>query len=154
MAYSEQDMERAKELLQSYWDINKRLVKLSQTNAASLGITLQQMAILNTLFLKPDVSLKELAERLSTPKSTISVNIDGLVQSGLVERQASPESRREVRLNITEKGKEHAKKSIENATSYKAMANIVNQMPEKAVQELLDLNHGMISRLNETMPDK
>lgn len=149
MNSSDELVKLAGDVLQSYWKINKATVKLSQENAASLGITLQQMAILNTLISTPSISLKELTERLMSSKSTMSVNIDALVHSGLVEREIREENRREVKLTVTAKGKEISKKSIQNANSYKAMAKVLEKMSHKDIQELLRVNGQILNHLEK-----
>jgi DNA-binding MarR family transcriptional regulator len=147
MDYSNEQVKLAAEVLQSYWNINKATVALSRQNAVSLGITLYQMAILNTLLSSPNITLKELTEKLMASKSTISVNTDELVQSGLVERSILEANRREVKLTLTDKGRELSKKSIENANSYRAMASVLGKMSGNDIQTLLRINNEIIKYL-------
>ncbi|MFE5322350.1 MarR family winged helix-turn-helix transcriptional regulator [Paenibacillus sp. NPDC056579] len=151
MDFSNEHNVLARDIMQTYWNINRASVKLSQHNAASLGITLAQMAILNTLMLSPNVTLKELTERLMSPKSTVSVNIDGLVQSGLVVRDIPEENRREVKLTLTPEGKDTARKSMENANSYRAMAAILDTMSEEDRTELLRINKEILRQLEASV---
>lgn len=137
----------AGEVLQSYWNINRATVKLSQQNAASLGITLQQMGVLNTLAAKPHITLKELTESLMSSKSTMSVTIESLVQAGLVDRQASTHNRREVRLSVTEEGRLVSRKSVENASAYRAMSLVLDELEPEEIQTLLKMNQHILAKL-------
>ncbi|GAA3314667.1 hypothetical protein GCM10020331_007780 [Ectobacillus funiculus] len=48
--------------------MNQAIIKFTQQNASSIGLTVQQMAILNLIRAKPEITLKAIAERLSLPK--------------------------------------------------------------------------------------
>lgn len=137
----------AGEVLQSYWNINRETVKLSQQNAASLGITLQQIGVLNTLVAKPYITLTELTESLMSSKSTMSVTIESLVQAGLVDRQVSVHNRREVRLSVTEDGRSVSRKSIENANAYRAMSLVLEELEPEEIQTLLKMNQHILAKL-------
>ncbi|WP_311315409.1 helix-turn-helix domain-containing protein [Neobacillus mesonae] len=62
------------------------------------GLSLQQLSILNTLLAFPELTQQQLADKLISSKSNISVGIDKLVKMELVERKFSKEDRREVKL--------------------------------------------------------
>ena len=122
MIQKNQSLKIEAEVVQSFVAINKEIIKFTNRNASSLGLTVQQMGILNTIYGIPNITLKSIAERLSIPKSTVSVNVNELVNLGLLERIPSSEDRREIKLKVTMKGQEISQKSIENSTSYKAMS--------------------------------
>ncbi|PEQ71170.1 MarR family transcriptional regulator [Bacillus thuringiensis] len=90
-------------------------INITNQNASSLGLTVQQMGILNTIYRIPNIILKSISERLSVPKSTVSVNVDELVNLGLIERNPSSEDRREIKLKVTMKRQKISQKSIENS---------------------------------------
>ena len=79
MSLKNHSFKQAGEVVQSFVTINKEIIKFTHQNASSLGLTVQQMGILNTIYALPNVTLKEISERLSVPKSTVSVNVDELV---------------------------------------------------------------------------
>jgi len=149
MDFKEEKVKKAIEVLQLFWAINKTTTKFTQQNAENLGITLQQMAIINTLYSFPKLTLKNITERLSSPKSTVSVSVDGLVNLGLVERAISEEDRREINLKLTSKGEEISKKSQKNALSYKTMVTALEKLDEQDVETLLRLNKELLSNLQE-----
>ncbi len=105
------------------------------------------MGILNTIYGIPNITLKSISERLSVPKSTVSVNVDELVNLGLIERNPSSEDRREIKLKVTMKGQEISQKSIENSTSYKAMSLALEQLEETEIQTLLYMHKSILNSL-------
>lgn len=149
MDYNDGRVKKAIEVLQSFWTINKTTTKFTQQNAESLGITLQQLSIINTLYSFPGLTLKNITERLFSSKSTVSVSVDGLVHLGLVERTISEEDRREINLKLTLKGEEVSRKSRENAFSYKAMVLALEKLNEEEVETLLRLHQQLLSSLQE-----
>ncbi|PFE89958.1 MarR family transcriptional regulator [Bacillus thuringiensis] len=149
MSLKNQSFKQAGEVVQSFVTINKEIIKFTHQNASSLGLTVQQMGILNTIYALPNVTLKEISERLSVPKSTVSVNVDELVNLQLIERKQSDEDRREIRLKVTDQGQEASKKSIENSTSYKAMELALQQLQEDDVQTLLRIHKDLLISLQQ-----
>lgn len=119
-------------------------MKFTQENASSLGLTVPQLSILNTIRLKPNLTLKNITEELSLPKSTVSTALDGLVNLGLVERKTSQEDRREINLKVTTKGKQLSQKSIENSSSYRAMAFTLESLPKEDIESLLRIHHDLL----------
>ncbi|KAA0750296.1 MarR family transcriptional regulator [Bacillus sp. AY3-1] len=149
MSLKNQSFKQAGEVVQSFVTINKEIIKFTHQNASSLGLTVQQMGILNTIYALPNVTLKEISERLSVPKSTVSVNVDELVNLQLIERKQSDEDRREIKLKVTNQGQEASKKSIENSTSYTAMELALQQLQEDDVQTLLRIHKDLLISLQQ-----
>jgi DNA-binding MarR family transcriptional regulator len=128
--FNDPKVKQVMQVYQSFWAINKTTANLTKKNAESFGLSLQQLSILNTLLAFPELTQQELADKLISSKSTISVGIDKLVKMGLVERKFSVEDRREVKLKLTIKGEEVSKKSSKNSISYKAMLFALDKIPE------------------------
>ncbi|PGL29611.1 MarR family winged helix-turn-helix transcriptional regulator [Bacillus thuringiensis] len=147
MVQKNQSLKIGAEGVQSFVAINKEIIKLRNQNASSLGLTVQQMGILNTIYRIPNITLKIISERLSVPKSTVSVNVDELVNLGLIERNPSSEDRREIKLKVTMKGQEITQKSIENSISYKAMSLALEQLEETEIQTLLHMHKNILNSL-------
>ncbi len=144
-------MKKAIEVLQSVSAIIKTTTSFTQQNAEELGLTLHQLSILNTLYSFPNLTLKEVTEKLQSSKSTISVNVEGLVQLGLVERKSSIEDRREVKLNLTNAGKVKSRQSSQNAYSYRAMVQALDKMNDEDVEQLLVLNKELFTNLQQVV---
>ncbi|PFJ10179.1 MarR family winged helix-turn-helix transcriptional regulator [Bacillus thuringiensis] len=149
MSLKNQSFKQAGEVVQSFVTINKEIIKFTHQNASSLGLTVQQMGILNTIYALPNVTLKEISERFSVPKSTVSVNVDELVNLQFIKRKQSDEDRREIKLKVTKQGQKASKKSIENSTSYKAMELALQQLQEDDVQTLLRIHKDLLISLQQ-----
>ncbi|MED4210080.1 MarR family winged helix-turn-helix transcriptional regulator [Priestia megaterium] len=149
MEFSNQAIEQAGEVVQSFISVNKAIIKFTQSNASSLGLTVHQMGVLNWIASKPGSTLKAVTEQLDISKSTVSVSIDGLVNLGLVEREQSKENRREVNLKVTIKGRDISQKSIKNASSYKAVASALEKFSKEDIDSLLHMHKSLLSSLKE-----
>lgn len=137
MDYSDFKVKQAGEIVQSFMDISKVLTKLTCQNAESLGLTLLQMGILNLISASPEITLKEITDKLNISKSTVSVNVDNLVNLELIDRKVIKEDRREIHLTSTPKGKALSKKSSENASSYRAMIFALDKIPKEDIDVLI-----------------
>lgn len=147
MDYNDFKTKQAVEVVQSFMNISKTLAKFTQKNAESLGLTLQQLGILNIIYTFSSITLKEITEKLLIPKSTASVNVDELVTLGLVERKVSEDDRREINLTLTAKGKELSKKSAETPASYIAMTSVLEKIPKEDVDTLLEIHKKLFKLL-------
>lgn len=145
--FKDPKIKQVQEVYQSLWAINKKTAKFTKKNAESFGLTLQQLSILNTLYAFPELTQQEIAERLMSSKSTISVGVDKLVKMGLVERGFSDEDRREVKLKLTIEGEEVSKKSSRNSISYKAMLSALENTPDEDIQSLLRIQKELLNHL-------
>ena len=67
-------------------------------------VSLPQCHALLEIEEQPEISLKELADKLSLEKSTVSRTVDGLVKKGFLNRETPSENRRLIKLNLTETG--------------------------------------------------
>ena len=69
------------------------------------GVSVPQWVVLRILRDREHTSLNELARAVGVDNGALSRMVERLVQKGLVHRGADPESRRAVRLGLTEAGK-------------------------------------------------
>jgi DNA-binding MarR family transcriptional regulator len=69
------------------------------------GVTTAQCHTILEIGGKCEISLIDLADALGLDTSTMSRTIQGLVMAGLVNRKASEEDRRYVKISLTEKGR-------------------------------------------------
>jgi DNA-binding MarR family transcriptional regulator len=69
------------------------------------GVTTAQCHTLLEIGGKSEISLVDLAEALGLDASTMSRTIQGLVLAGLVDRKASDEDRRYVKISLTGQGR-------------------------------------------------
>lgn len=151
MDYTDEKVKKPIEVLQSFFAVTKLSNKFTKKNAEELNVTLQQLAVINTLSIYPDITLKELTEKmfLDLSNSSISLIIEKLVGLGMVERKVSKEDRREIRLKLTDKGIEKSKKSQEKAYSYKAMVAALEKMNPEDIDNLLRIHGEILKNLND-----
>ncbi|MFV0449071.1 MAG: MarR family winged helix-turn-helix transcriptional regulator [Vibrio sp.] len=70
------------------------------------GYSLAQIHTLEVLGSHGAMRMKELANRLSITTGTLTVQVEKLVQAGLIERQSIEGDRRSVLVTLTQQGKE------------------------------------------------
>lgn len=149
MDYTDIKVKQAREMVDSFITVSRTLTKFSLQNATSLGLTLPQMGILNTISTFPEITLKEITVKLQLSKSTVSTTIDDLVNLKLIERKTNNQDRREINLTSTAKGKELSQQSCQNALSYRAMIYALDKIPEKEVRILTALHQKLLTHLQD-----
>jgi len=82
--------------------------ELSVQNDASCcnGISVSQCHTLLEIEKNNEISVSELATKLSLDKSTVSRTVEGLVNISLVDRIIPKENRRKALINLTDNGKQ------------------------------------------------
>lgn len=82
----------------------RKMELMTKGEASCCGITLTQCHLLTEIGWAGAASLNTLSERLGVDKSTMSRNIDILVNSNLVSRTTDPDNRRAVTITLTDEG--------------------------------------------------
>ncbi len=82
----------------------RKMELMTKGEASCCGITLSQCHLLTEIGWAGAASLNTLSERLGVDKSTMSRNIDILVNSNLVSRTTDPDNRRAVTITLTDEG--------------------------------------------------
>ena len=112
-------------------------VSARSISAVAETITLPQFRLLVVLHTRGPLKHAVLAEHLEVNPSTASRMVDRLVAVGMVERQDSPNSRREVAVVLTTEGRRVVRQVT--ARRRKEIAKIVATMPEHARGGLIDV---------------
>ncbi len=103
----------------------EREVELTLSSQTSCcGVTVAQCHLLLEVELRGQTSVTELALALELDKSTLSRAVDALCRSGLLDRVADPESRRQQVISLTAQGK--------------AKAAAINVLCDRFYERLLD----------------
>ncbi|MEV8615273.1 MarR family transcriptional regulator [Amycolatopsis sp. NPDC051373] len=117
---------------------SRLLVAVSVRSIAAAGdrLTLPQFRLLVVLHTRGPLKHATLAEHLGVTPSTASRMVDRLVAAGLVHRQHSPVSRREIVLELTDEGM----KTVRQVTARRRreIAKIVAKMPEQRRRSLVE----------------
>ena len=143
------NLKKAVDVLQSFYLVIKETSEFTKKNAHELGMTIQQVSILNALATNPNLTLKKLTEvmSISLSKSSVSLIVDRLVDQDIVERKASTIDRRQITLNLTEKGMQIYNKSQSNAYAYKAMSLALKNIDPKDIDLLLEINNNIVKNM-------
>jgi DNA-binding MarR family transcriptional regulator len=118
---------------------SRLLVAVSARSIAAAGdaITLPQFRLLVVLQTRGPLKHADLAEYLQVTPSTASRMVDRLVAVGMVDRQHSTVSRREIVLALTREGTKVVRQVT--ARRRKEIAKIVARMPDEARHGLVDV---------------
>ncbi|KDE97755.1 MarR family transcriptional regulator [Mycolicibacterium aromaticivorans JS19b1 = JCM 16368] len=119
---------------------SRLLVAMSARSIAEVDetITIPQFRTLVILSTRPPVNLATLAGLLDVAPSTTGRMVDRLVTAGLIDRQPHPESRRELVVELTARGREVVK--AVTAHRRDEIAQVVRKMPPRE-------RHGLVRAL-------
>lgn len=138
---------QAIEVYNSFFSVTRQLKKLAHQSAVSLGLTVHQLQILNSIRTNPGQTQKEITESLVFAKSRVSIHIDSLVEQELVIRKISELDRRETKLYVTKAGEELCLRYNQEAFSYKALGAALEEFSQEEIDSLLKMHKQLLSRL-------
>ena len=141
------DFQQAIDLTNSFVSIARQLKKISIQTATKLGLTFQQLIILNSIRNNEGLTQKELTERLRTAKSRVSLSIDELEKKNYVKRETSANDRRETQLFLTPDGERLCQRYREESEAYKSLANSLEQFSEDELSILIDMQKKILTDL-------
>lgn len=124
----------------------KKLIsnKATETHEDRIA-TMLQFSALSVLMEQKNCSMTNIVKSLQLSKSSATQLIERLFKAKLVERMIDIDDRRNVRLKITEKGKEEfillKKKIIEK------MTKILLNIPDHDIKELIRIHTNLITTL-------
>lgn len=101
-----EERETYMQLMLSFANVQKNMVRFIQKSAVEKGLSIPQYSILMTIFSCSEMTQKTVGEKTFLPKSTLSQAVDGLVKEGYLHRQQVACNRREMMLSLSEKGRE------------------------------------------------
>ncbi|WP_378083228.1 MarR family winged helix-turn-helix transcriptional regulator [Cohnella suwonensis] len=87
------------------------------TTPCGFSMSLSQVFAIQELE-KQTLTITELAERLRLERSSVSRLVDGLVKGGFVSRELNENNRREVLLDLTEKGTSSIRRVREQSVQF------------------------------------
>lgn len=120
--------------------IKARSGSLGQQN----NITHTQWFVLKIIEHFQSRSVKDISEMFGITSSASTQLVDGLVKSGLVTRKEDPRDRRSVRLELSQKGKEHIAASNENRIN--EMVELFDPLTDSELEEYLRLQKKILSK--------
>ncbi len=84
----------------------EELLNKFTSEAIEMDLSLQEHYIIEVLGRNEQMTISNLADRVSAPLTTISSTLDRLYDQGFVERERSQEDRRVVEVSLSDKGRE------------------------------------------------
>ncbi|PEJ57285.1 MarR family transcriptional regulator [Bacillus sp. AFS002410] len=141
------ELQQAIELTNSLFSIARQLKRLSFQTATKLGLTVQQLIILNSIRNKEGLTQKELTERLLSAKSRVSLSIDELEKKNYVTRVTSAVDRRETQLFLTSEGILICQRYREESEAYKSLASSMEQFSEEEINSLIRMQKQILTHL-------
>lgn len=142
------DFQQAIDLTNSFISIARQIKRINLQTATKLGITFQQLIILNSIRNNEGLSQKELTERIRTAKSRVSLSIDELEKKNYVKRETSAIDRRETQLFLTPDGEELCQRYREESEAYKSLANSLEQFSQDELNILIDMQKKILTDLS------
>jgi DNA-binding MarR family transcriptional regulator len=103
-----------------------------------LDVPVAQLKSLFVIANKEDTNFRTLAQDLGVTPGNVTGIVDRLVEQGLVSRNPSPEDRRIIRLQATEKGYDLLSNLIDAHTN-----NMVRILDRMSTEDLLALSKGL-----------
>ncbi len=149
------ELPRAIELLQSFYHVQKNIMRYVQKAAVESGLTVPQYTILTTVAQYAKMSQKKVGEVTFFPKSTLSQAVDGLVRANYLSRAQMEGNRREIQLMITDEGVEFLK-SVHNREDglFKIFQSAIQTLSEKQYEGLLEAHRQLADFLERQGNEK
>jgi len=82
------------------------LEKIIRKDISQYGLNVNEFGVLEALFHRDILSVKEVIDKVLAPNSSISYTIESLVRKSLIEKVQSIEDRRVFYLRLSKKGKD------------------------------------------------
>lgn len=142
-----------KELMELGYKFREMMFKLNPTIFQS-ELTLTQLTALQYICHTPNITLKELAEKMVIAQSSASELVDRLVKMKYVERKVSPEDRRRITLSLSNKGKKFIEQHIkENKSFFEKLLKHISIEEQReylaAMRKFYQMSLEMANKLNK-----
>ena len=127
------DFELVVRLLKAYKAIHERVSPIFRAG----GLTVSQFSTLEVLYHNGELKTSEVMEKILSTPGNMTVVINNLIKSKLIQRSDQPEDKRCKMLKITEKGKQIIEKVF--AEHFIEIKSIFSILPEKEKSTLTQL---------------
>ena len=135
------------DLIKAIKKANNQILKLENEVVKDYNLTTLQYGVLEALYIKGDMRVSDLIERLISTSGTMTVVIRNLEKSGLVARECNSEDRRSCMIILTDKGRKIVKAI---SPSRREIANdFADTLNEREKAELLGLLYKFKERYKE-----
>jgi DNA-binding MarR family transcriptional regulator len=110
-----------------------------------LGLNLSRHRALSVIARLEPCTMSELAEFSAVDRTTMTRTVDQLVESGLVERATPPEDRRQVKLTLTDPGRDRCEASLK--AIYELSLTLLEGLPEEAQRQFARTLEALLGNL-------
>ena len=143
---------RSTAMMQSFWNVQRHLVRAAHQTAQENGLSLPQFHSLMTIAPRSPITQKELAAYTHLPKSTLSQSIEGLVQAEWVIRETNPDNRREVVLRLSDHGRQFVE-TIKRQESgmQQRLEQVLDQIDPVVFEQMLQTHAQIAEGLKEIL---
>jgi DNA-binding MarR family transcriptional regulator len=126
---------------------SRRASRDYRARLAQFDLSPAQATALLILHERPGLTLRDLAESMSSDQATTSAMIDRLLSQGMVQRQTDPEDRRRARLLLSDEAISIVKRLAEARKATNAL--ILEALGPDEAGELSRILGRLLERLNE-----
>lgn len=138
-----------KELDKIIRDINKCLVEYTKNSLKENGLTMPRFLVLWHITKYEPVNMSVLHQKMYMANSTLTVIVDKLVKEVLVKRYRNSEDRREVLLELTEKGNDLLLEMLNVRQSF--LENSLKELQLEKQNKLINLLKPVLKNLEQNM---
>ena len=124
-----------------------KIIIIDRTEKLCHGVTLTQAFTIGTLHKKNVLTMNELSQELGLALSTLTRIIDILVRDKMVVRKSSSTDRRKVCIELTDNGKELAKKLDKTGKNF--WNEIFLTLPENKRDETISILNMLLDALDK-----
>ncbi|TLS51930.1 MarR family transcriptional regulator [Paenibacillus antri] len=114
----------------------RRFGLLQKDGAQCCGISVVQSHIIYELYKRPNISLNDLSDMLAMDTSTLSRQVQQLVEGGYLSRLPDPKDRRYVLLSLTNSGEEQYVQIAETMETY--IQDIFSYVPSDKKSQVIE----------------
>ncbi|PWK15817.1 MarR family winged helix-turn-helix transcriptional regulator [Tumebacillus permanentifrigoris] len=145
------ELEKIKRCTMPFRELNRVLFQLRTLDADRVGITPQQLMVLNEVRNNPGIGLDQLSEHVQLASSTLSGIVDRLVKSDLLRRERSTRDRRQLELHLSPSGLEKLQEAYdpEKSVLLQRMA-VALEMPAQDIETMIRIQNQFLARLRGT----
>ena len=150
MENENQNLSRSIQLLRSFSNVQKNMMRFVQKSAVENGLSVPQYTILMTIIIHKEMTQKNVGEKTFLPKSTLSQAVDGLVREGLLNRQQVEGNRREILLSLSENGLARIKEiHMQENGIHQIFQSVAESLSDRQFEELIGTHEQITAHLEE-----
>lgn len=140
------DYHYSKQLCHSFYQVNKLFNQFYMKNLTEFDLTYTQYLVLLVLWEKAPLTLKELGEKLDLASNTLTPLLKRLEEKGYIQRLVPKQDKRQLIVQLTEKGQ-----GLQAILEEKLLSNFqqLNGLTQEKKQAYVKHNQELIASLQD-----